>query len=158
MLDDIDRDILRLLQQNGRISSAEIARQIGMAASAVFQRVRKLEERGIIKGYSVELNSRAVGYGLVAYVMVQTGENARDHDTGRLLAAMPEVQEVHRVVGQDCFIVKVRVHDTDALAYLLEHRIQAIPSISSTRTTIVVKTLKETGDIPLDRPAMESVA
>jgi len=157
MLDDIDREILRLLQQNGRISSAEIARQIGMAASAIFQRVRKLEERGIISGYSVRLNARAVGYGLVAYVMVQTGENARDHNTGALLAAMPEVQEVHRVVGEDCFIVKVRVRDTDALAHLLEHEIQAIPSIVSTRTTIVVKTLKETTDIPLDEPAIETV-
>jgi Lrp/AsnC family transcriptional regulator, leucine-responsive regulatory protein len=158
MLDDIDREILKLLQDNGRISSAEIARQIGMAPSAIFQRVRKLEERGIIKGYSARLNSRAVGYGLVAYVTVQTGQNARDHDTGALLAAMPEVQEVHRVVGEDCFIVKLRVRDTDALAHLLENEIQAIPSISSTRTTIVVKTLKETADVPLDEQSMDHVA
>lgn len=148
-LDDTDREILRLLQQNARISNAEIARQIGMAASAVFQRVRKLEERGIVTGYGSRINARALGYGLVAFIMVQTRPNAAGHDTGGLLADLPGVQEVHRVVGEDCFIVKVRVRDTDELAELLEHRLQVIPSIASTRTTIVVKTLKETADLPL---------
>jgi Lrp/AsnC family leucine-responsive transcriptional regulator len=149
-IDPTDREILRLLQQNARMSNAEIARQIGMAPSAIFQRVRKLEERGVIIGYRSALNTRALGFGLVAFVMVQTGDSARSHDTAGLLAALPEVQEVHRVVGEDCFIVKVRVRDTDALAHLLENDIQSIPSIASTRTTIVVKTIKETADIPLE--------
>lgn len=147
-LDDTDRAILRLLQENARISNAEIARRVGMAASAVFQRVRKLEERGVVRGYAPRLNSKALGYGLVAFIMVQTRENAAEYDTGSLLAALPAVQEVHRVVGEDCFIVKVRVRDTDDLADLLERRLQVIPSIASTRTTIVVKTLKETADLP----------
>jgi Lrp/AsnC family leucine-responsive transcriptional regulator len=149
-IDPTDREILRLLQQNARMSNAEIARQIGMAPSAIFQRVRKLEERGVIIGYRSALNTRALGFGLVAFIMVQTGDSARSHDTAGLLVALPEVQEVHRVVGEDCFIVKVRVRDTDALAHLLENDIQSIPSIASTRTTIVVKTIKETADIPLE--------
>lgn len=148
-LDDTDRQILVLLQQNARMSNAEIARRVGMAASAVHQRVRKLEERDVVRGYGSRLNARALGYGLVAFVMVQTRSNAGEHDTGSLIAAMPEVQEVHRVVGEDCFIVKVRVHDTEELAELLEHRLQRIPSIASTRTTIVVKTLKESSELPL---------
>jgi Lrp/AsnC family leucine-responsive transcriptional regulator len=155
MIDDTDCDILRILQENGRISNAEIARQVGMAPSAIFQRIRRLEERGIIAGYGVRLNARALGHGLVAFIMVQTGENPRDHNTAALLAALPEVQEVHRVVGEDCFIVKARVRDTDALAALLEHRVQAIPSITSTRTTIVVKTIKESSRVPLDEPMVE---
>jgi len=149
MIDDVDRAILTALQQNARTSNAEMARQIGMAPSAVFQRVRKLEESGVIQGYTTRLNTKSLGFGLVAYIMVQTGDNAREHNTAALLGELPEVQEVHRVVGEDCFIVKVRVHDTDALAELLEHRVQRIPSISSTRTTIVVKTVKETSEIPL---------
>jgi Lrp/AsnC family transcriptional regulator, leucine-responsive regulatory protein len=155
MIDDTDRDILRILQENGRVSNAEIARQVGMAPSAIFQRIRRLEERGIIAGYGVRLNARALSRGLVAFIMVQTGDNAREYNTGALLAEMPEVQEVHRVVGEDCFIVKVRVQDTDALAALLEHRIQAIPSIASTRTTIVVKTVKETNHIALEETLVE---
>ncbi|MEX1184849.1 MAG: Lrp/AsnC family transcriptional regulator [Gemmatimonadota bacterium] len=148
-IDDVDREILRLLQENARISNAEMARRVGMAASAVFQRVRRLEERGVVRGYGSRLNARALGYGLVAFIMVQTRSNASEYDTGALIAAMPEVQEVHRVVGEDCFIVKVRVRDTEELAELLEYRLQQIPSIGSTRTTIVVKTLKETADLPL---------
>lgn len=154
-LDSTDREILSLLQSNARMSNAEIARRVGMAASAVHQRVRKLEERGVVRGYGSRLNARALGYGLVAFVMVQTRANAAEHDTGALIAEMPEVQEVHRVVGEDCFIVKVRVRDTDELAELLEHRLQRIPSIATTRTTIVVKTLKESAELPL--AALESL-
>lgn len=156
VLDDTDRQILVLLQQNARMSNAEIARRVGMAASAVHQRVRKLEERDVVRGYGSRLNARALGYGLVAFVMVQTRSNAGEHDTGRLIAAMPEVQEVHRVVGEDCFIVKVRVRDTEELAELLEHRLQRIPSIASTRTTIVVKTLKESAELPLAADPVEA--
>ena len=148
-LDSTDLEILRLLQQNARMSNAEIARQVKLAPSAIFQRIRKLEDRGIVKGYSSRLSARALGYGLVAFVMVQTRASAADVDTGELLAALPSVQEVHRVVGEDCFIVKVRVHDTAELGELLEHHVQKIPTIASTRTTIVVRTLKETADLPL---------
>jgi Lrp/AsnC family transcriptional regulator, leucine-responsive regulatory protein len=148
-LDSTDLEILRLLQTNARMSNAEIARQVRLAPSAIFQRIRKLEDRGVVKGYASRLNARALGYGLVAFVMVQTRSGAGEHDTGGLLAALPAVQEVHRVVGEDCFIIKVRVHDTAELGELLEHQVQKIPTIASTRTTIVVRTLKETADLPL---------
>jgi Lrp/AsnC family leucine-responsive transcriptional regulator len=149
MLDDIDRAILAALQANARTSNAEMARQIGMAPSAILQRVRKLEENGFIQGYTARLNAKALGFGLVAFIMVQTRDNANSIDTAGLLSDLPEVLEVHRVVGEDCFIVKVRVRDTDHLAELLEHRIQQIKSIASTRTTIVVKTVKDRDDLPI---------
>jgi Lrp/AsnC family leucine-responsive transcriptional regulator len=120
-----------------------------MAPSAIFQRVRKLEESGLIQGYTARLNAKALGYGLVAFIMVQTRDNASSVDTAGLIAELPEVLEVHRVVGEDCFIVKVRVRDTDHLAELLEHRIQPVRSIASTRTTIVVKTVKDRDDLPV---------
>jgi Lrp/AsnC family leucine-responsive transcriptional regulator len=149
MIDDVDRAILDALQQNARTSNAEMARRIGMAPSAIFQRVRKLEENGLIQGYTTRLNAKALGFGLVAFIMVQTRDNASSVDTAGILAAFPEVLEVHRVVGEDCFIVKVRVRDTDHLAELLEHRIQPVRSIASTRTTIVVKTVKDRDDLPV---------
>lgn len=150
MIDDTDRLILRILQDNARTSNAEIARQVGLAPSAIFQRVRKLEESGVIEGYTTRLNPRALGYGLVAYVMIQTGEHARAVDLATTLASIPEVQEVHRVVGEDCFFVKVRVRDTDALGQLLDDQIQRIPSVASTRTTIVLKSAKESTRLPLE--------
>ena len=157
-LDDIDLAILRALSENARTPNAEIARQVGLAPSAIFQRVRKLEEASVIRGYHAALNPHALGYGLMAFVMIQTNENAKNVDTAGLLAEIPEVREVHRVVGEDCFFVKVRVPNTDALAHLLDERIRRIPSVSSTRTTIVLTTAKEQQGPPLPESASKGRA
>jgi Lrp/AsnC family leucine-responsive transcriptional regulator len=142
-LDDCDRRILTLLQRNARISNAEIARQVGLAASAVFQRVRKLEEQGVISGYHALVDPHALGESLMAFVMVRTSEGARAEATARELSEIDEVAEVHRVVGDDCFFLKVRVADTDALGKLLDAKIQRLPTVASTRTTIVLSTSKD---------------
>lgn len=144
MIDDIDRRIATILQQNARTPTAEIARQVGMAASAVHERIRKLEDRGIIRGYGAMLDPKSVGRGLLAYVFVRADDRVGAPETAQLLAAIPEVQEVHHVAGEDCFLVKVRVADTDALGRLLRERMGAIETVRSTRTTIVLETVKET--------------
>jgi Lrp/AsnC family transcriptional regulator, leucine-responsive regulatory protein len=152
MADDVDIQILRLLQENARTANAEIARRVGLAPSAVFQRIRKLEEQGVIAGYHAALDPAAVGQGLLAFIMVRTAEGARARETAAMLAAIPEVLEVHRVVGDDCFFLKVRVGDTDALGRLLDETIQPLQAVASTRTTIVLSTAKETpGTARIDR-------
>ena len=143
MFDEIDLQILQLLQENARIANAEIARRVGLAPSAVFQRVRKLEDAGVITGYHARLCPIALEQGLLAFVLIRTGEGARAKETAAMLAAIPEVLEVHRVVGDDCFFLKVRVRDTDALGVLLDEKIQRLPPVASTRTTIVLSTAKE---------------
>jgi Lrp/AsnC family leucine-responsive transcriptional regulator len=143
MLDDTDRRILELLQRDARMSNAAIARDVGLAPSAVFQRIRKLETNGVIRGYHAHLDPDAVEQGLLAFVTVQTGEGARARETARLLAEIPEVLEVHRVVGEDCFFLKVRVRDTAGLGALLDEKIQRLPPVASTRTTIALSTAKE---------------
>jgi Lrp/AsnC family transcriptional regulator, leucine-responsive regulatory protein len=143
MLDDADLRILRLLHRDARMSNAAIARDVGLAPSAVFQRIRKLENEGIVRGYRAELDPDPLEQGLLAFVSVQTGEGARAAETGAMLAAIPEVLEVHRVVGDDCFLLKVRVRDTTALGALLDEHIQPLPPVASTRTTIVLCTSKE---------------
>lgn len=155
MADELDIEILRLLQENARTANAEIARRVGLAPSAVFQRIRKLEEQGIISGYHAALDPIAIGQGLLAFIMVRTAEGARARETAGILAGIPEVLEVHRVVGEDCFFLKVRVGDTDALGRLLDETIQPLPAVASTRTTIVLSTAKElagTGQIPASGP------
>ncbi|MBR9990703.1 MAG: Lrp/AsnC family transcriptional regulator [Gemmatimonadetes bacterium] len=144
MADDLDIEILRLLQENARTANAEIARRVGLAPSAVFQRIRKLEEQGVIAGYHAALDPASVGQGLLAFIMVRTAEGARARETADMLAGIPEVLEVHRVVGDDCFFLKVRVADTDALGRLLDETIQPLPPVASTRTTIVLSSAKET--------------
>jgi Lrp/AsnC family leucine-responsive transcriptional regulator len=148
-IDRTDRAILDALQHDARISNVEIARRVGLVPSAIFQRIRKLEEQGVLSGCHCTLDARALDRGLVAFVLVGTREHTQDHEIGRLLAELPEVQEVHRAFGEDGYVVKVRVRDTDALAILLDDRIRAIPAIVSTRTTIVVRTIKETLRLPL---------
>jgi len=120
-----------------------------MAPSAVLERVRKLEERGVIRGYEARLDPKALDFGLLAYVLVRTNERVGHPQSERALAEIPEVQEVHHVAGEDCFLLKVRVANTDALSTLLRDRIGAVPTVRSTNTTIVLQTVKESSTIPI---------
>lgn len=148
MIDDVDVRIVEMLQRNARTPNAEIARQVGMAPSAVLERVRKLEERGVIEGYTARVNAEAYGLGLTAFIFVRANERLGAPQTGERLAEIPEVQEVHHVAGEDCFLVKVRVAGTRAMRELLRDKLGAIDTIVSTRSTIVLDTVKETAVLP----------
>jgi len=147
MINKIDARILNILQRNSRISNAEIARQIQMAPSAVLERIKKLEKNGVIKKYTVEIEASEVEKELLAFVLVRANGPIVDNKTARELAKVPEVQEVHIVAGEDCFLVKVRAENPAALTKLLRTKIASIKSISSTSTTIVLETVKETTDL-----------
>jgi len=147
-LDSVDRQILELLQTDGRMANAEIARRLGMAPSAIFDRIRKLEERRIITGYEARVDPRTIGLGLTAFIFVRADDFVANARTAEELGRMPEVLEVHHIAGEDCFLVKVRIADTESLGALLRERIGAIKSVRSTRTTIVLGTLKETAHLP----------
>jgi Lrp/AsnC family leucine-responsive transcriptional regulator len=148
-MDDIDLAILELLQSDARVSNAEIARRIGMAPSATLERVRKLEERGVVTGYSARIRPEAVGLGLLAFIFVRSEEGIGSTETEQALARFPEVLEVHHVAGEDCFLLKVRVADTASLGSLLRDQLGAIAAVRSTRTTIVLQTVKEGSALPL---------
>ncbi len=122
-----------------------------MAPSAVLERIRKLEKNNVINGYEVRLNPRALGYGLVAFIYVREIEGKGAWNTGEQLSEIPEVLEVHHIAGEDCLLVKVRTKDTDHLERLLTRDFQAIESLVSTRTTIVLSTLKESIEIPVGK-------
>ena len=161
MIDSIDARILTILQENARTSNAEIARQVDLAPSAVFERIRKLEERGVIEGYTARVNAKAVGLPLLAFIFVRDEERPGEWErTAQLVSKIPDVLEVHDVAGEDCMLVKVRTTDTDALGRLLRERFGRIPTIVSTRTTIVLETVKESSQLPLrtlEGAAAESV-
>ena len=153
MIDDIDAEILKILQSNARTSNAEIARQVDLAPSAVFERIRKLEERGVIEGYAARVEPKAVDLPLLAFVFVRADDKPGADTTAARVAAIPEVLEVHHVAGEDCFLAKVRAADTEALGRLLRDRLGRIDSITSTRTTIVLGTVKETSALPIGTPS-----
>ena len=149
MIDETSLAILETLQSDARISNAEIGRRVGLAPSAVFERIRKLEERGAVRGYRASIDPVAVDLGLLAFVLVRSEERRGSPRTEAALVAMPEVQEVHHIAGEDCFLLKVRVRDTAALNELLSERISALEEVRSTKTTIVLRTAKETSMIPI---------
>jgi len=156
-IDGTDLQILTLLQSNARVSNAEIARQVGLAPSATLERLRKLEARGLVRGYHARLAPRPLGYPLLAYVFVRSDERLGDGTTGAQLAAIPEVQEVHHIAGEDCYLVKVRAADPEHLGRLLRERFGAVPSVRSTRTTIVLETIKEEIDVLVPSHADDEV-
>lgn len=147
-IDETDVRILEILQENARTSNAEIARQVGMAPSAVLERVRKLEERGVIEGYTARVRPEAFGLGLTAYVFVRADERAGAPTTAQRMAEIAEVMEVHHVAGEDCFLAKVRVANPKELGRLLQEKLGSIETIRSTRSTIVLDTIKETSVLP----------
>jgi Lrp/AsnC family transcriptional regulator, leucine-responsive regulatory protein len=149
MINDLDRQILTILQGNARTSNAEIARKVGLAPSAVFERIRKLEERGVLQSYTARIDPHSAGLGLVAFTFVRSNDRPGGIQTAEKLAEIPEILEVHHVAGEDCFLVKVRAADTEALGRLLRERLGKIVTITSTRTTIVLETVKESSELPI---------
>lgn len=149
--DDVDLKILDILQSNARETQAEIARAIGLAPSAVLERVRKLEARGVLRGYSADVAPRMLGFNLLAFVAVKSDEVTAEDRVARALADTPEVLEVHHVAGDDCYLLKVRARDAEHLGQLLRTRFGRIPGVRSTRTTIVLETVKETTRLPIPR-------
>ena len=148
-MDKIDLKILSIVQGDARISNAEISRKLKMAPSAVLERIRKLEEKGVITGYETRLNAKILNNGLAAFIFVRETEDRENRNTAEKLAKLPEVLEVHHVAGEDCLLVKVRTRDTDHLEKYLTKDFGAIKSILSTRTTIVLSTTKESTTIPI---------
>ncbi|NNE44659.1 MAG: Lrp/AsnC family transcriptional regulator [Gemmatimonadetes bacterium] len=146
MIDTTDRDILTILRRNSCTSKAEIARQVGLTPTAVFERIRKLEERGVITGYQAQLDPAAFGMGLLAFVFVTAERPVEEPDLGPTLAGIPGVEEVHVIAGEDCFLLKVRAADTEGLYRLLREEVGTIPTVRGIRTTIVLETVAEPGE------------
>lgn len=150
MIDEVSLNILKILQKKARIPNVEVARQVGMAPSAVLERIRKLEKMGYIDGYEVRLNPDRFGKSQVAFIHVHTGGRYQERTLVKALSALPQVQEIHYVAGGDSYLLKVRETDTKALGLLVRERIASLAGVASTDTTIVMTTFKETARIPID--------
>jgi Lrp/AsnC family leucine-responsive transcriptional regulator len=151
IIDELDAKILERLQENARVTQADIAKAVGLAPSAVMERIRKLEAKGVIRGYFAAIDPHVADLSLLAFVSVRTSEYGPEQPSAQALAAIPEVLEVHHVAGDDCYLLKVRAQDAEHLGRLLRQQIATVPHVTSTRTTIVLGTSKETIRIPLGR-------
>lgn len=151
MIDDIDIKILNHIQNNPKASNASIGKKIGMTPSAIFERIRKLEVRGVIKGYNTELNPKVLGLGVLAFVFLKVEIGADQSKIEDHLNEVPEIQEAHHIAGEDCYMIKIWALNTDDLGRLLLDKIHPIMGIKETRTTIVLKTVKQASRLPLER-------
>lgn len=150
MIDDKSLEILKILQEKARIPNVEVSRQVGLAPSAVLERIRKLEKNGIIDGYEVRLNPEQFDKSQIAFIQIQTGCSGNEFDRiGEELSDLPEIQEVHYTTGDDGYFVKVRVKDSKELGTLLRTKISPLPGVTTTRTITVMHTVKETSKIPI---------
>jgi Lrp/AsnC family leucine-responsive transcriptional regulator len=152
MIDDISLKILKILQDKARIPNVEVARQVGMAPSAVLERIRKLEKMGFIDGYEVRINPERFGKSQVAFITVRTDGDGAEHDLIDTLAAIPQVQEIHYVAGRNGYLIKIREADTRAVGRLVRNQIAPLKGVRAIDTTIVMNTFKETARIPIADP------
>ncbi|MEO5592234.1 MAG: Lrp/AsnC family transcriptional regulator [Chitinophagaceae bacterium] len=150
-LDKIDLTILSSLQTNARLQNTELAKKCGMAPSAVLERVKKLEQKGIIKGYITRIDPPALNLKLLAFISIKSSAGPGDSSTAKLIAKIPEVLEVHHIAGEDCYLIKIRTEDPQSLIKLMREKFGKIPNIISTKTTIVLETLKEDNYLPVPK-------
>jgi Lrp/AsnC family transcriptional regulator, leucine-responsive regulatory protein len=149
-MDETDLTILSLLQPNSFLTNTELSKKVGMAPSAVLERIKKLEQKGIIEGYPTRIKPEAVDLTLLAFIFVKTSEGPGNASVAKQLAKLPEVLELHHIAGEDCYIVKVRTKNPQSLIHLMRERFK-IPNLLSTKTTIVLETLKETNQLPIPK-------
>jgi Lrp/AsnC family leucine-responsive transcriptional regulator len=138
-IDAVDRQLIDLLRANGRASYAELARQVGLSAPAVHERVGKLEAAGTITGYRAVVEPVALGLDVTALIGVIESDSVDDRGVEAALRAMPEVEDCWRVAGSEDYVVKVRVTDIPALEAAI-NALNRIEGVARTRTTVVLST------------------
>lgn len=147
-LDRIDIQLLALLQENGRISQHDLAKAVGLSAPAVAERLRKLEDRGIIKRFTALLDAKRLGWDITAFIFVGISGSKFYPDFRQHVEDAAQVVECHSITGQGSHLLKIRAENTTALESLLA-QIQAWPGVQWTTTSIVLSTMKESSNTPL---------
>lgn len=150
-LDETDRQILLILQEDGRISNADLARRIGLSAPATYARVRRLEEQGLIRGYVALVDMEQAGYDLLCFVHVslQMHQSQPVENFKQAIRSMPEVLECHHVTGDYDYLLKVALRNRKDLERFAIERLTPIPGVARIHTSLVLRVVKETTALPL---------
>lgn len=141
-LDDTDRQILDLLQRDARMTNAAIAAEVGLTGPSVFERIRKLEQRGVIRGYTINIDPAALGKTMTAFIRVTAAFDEKYNAGLAAISQDPDVLECYGVAGEDCLIIKTVVCDPVELNKLL-NRIRGHVSVQHSVTMIALRALKE---------------
>lgn len=150
-MDSLDRKALPILMKDGRTTWSDLGQALGLSAPAAAERVRKLEEHGVIKGYVAVVDAEALGYSLTAFVFVTLADQRKRASFHAGVKRLTQIVECHHVTGDDDFLLKVRCRGTRNLDRLLVEELKGKMGVARTRTTIVLDTAKETPAIPVDQ-------
>ncbi|SEA30371.1 Lrp/AsnC ligand binding domain-containing protein [Microbulbifer marinus] len=150
-LSTIDRNILRVLQKNGRTSYAELARQVGLTATPCVERVKRLEGDGVIQGYTALINPEFLDAALVVFVQIRLNRSAQDafEEFRNAVAALPEVQECYLVSGNFDYLIKARVADMSAYRRFYGETLLTLPEVQECTSYVVMEQVKETLEVPV---------
>jgi DNA-binding Lrp family transcriptional regulator len=151
MLDDKDKELLSILQENGRATLREISKLTGMRETTVFARIKRLEKEGIIKEYRAILDPKAIGRNTTAFILIKYDPSFgfTQKEVAEKISKLPEIQEVHIIAGDWDMIAKVREKDVESLAKVVLDKIREIEGVKETVSLIVFESLKETTFISL---------
>jgi Lrp/AsnC family leucine-responsive transcriptional regulator len=156
-VDAIDQHLLDLLQRGGRATQLELARAVGLSQPAVAERIRKLEERGVITGYTARVDPARLGLDITAFIGVGIEHPKFFDGFAKKVLGLDEVLECHRVAGEESYLLKVRTRNTRTLDRLLVQVLRTIPGVTRTQTTIVLASIKEETRLPAVPSAEEEV-
>ncbi len=157
IMDPLDKKILEVLQRRGRITNVELARRNNLSPSSMLERVRRLEERGVITGYQAVLDPKTLGYRVRAMVLITLSH----HQMGSIdafeasIRAIPEVSGCYHLAGQYDYLVQLIVRDIDHLGEVIKHTIGGIGGVEKQETLLVLSTIKEATGYSLDYTAEE---
>jgi DNA-binding Lrp family transcriptional regulator len=151
-IDELDRAILGILQEEGRITNVELASRVGLTAPPCLRRMRALEESGVIRGYHAELDPGALGYSIMVFALVSLRSQAEDDLRAfeAHVAELPEVRECHMLNGEIDFILKIVAHDLQSFQAFLTSKLTPAPNVASVKTSLTIRTSKTSCGIPVD--------
>ena len=150
-MDSIDRQLLQALQNNARLTTGELAQMTNLSQSPCWRRIKRLEESGLIASYQARLNRRALGYGVMAFVMIGIDHQneARSFDLEEAVAAIPEVVMFHAISGLEDFMLVVVARDLDDFSELLQRKLHRIPGVRQVHTFFSLQEFKNFGELPI---------
>lgn len=152
MLDDLDKAILSALQENGRISNADLARQTNLSPPAIHARLKRLEQQGFIRQYAALLDREAVGFDMLCFINVTIQVHQLDAVAGfrEAVQQMPEVLECHHVTGEYDYLLKVAIRNRKDLERFVMDQLTPIKGISRIHTSLVLSEIKSTTCLPIE--------
>ena len=148
-MDTLDKKAIAFLMKRGRATWAELGQLLGLSAPSAAERVRKLEQQGVLCGYAALGDAASLGYPLTAYVSVSLANHRQRAAFLRAIEKIEQVAECHHVAGDDDYLLKVRCRGTQDLDHLLARQLKEKLGVARTRTTIVLSTAKESARIPI---------